>query len=74
MVVWLFLGFSFFTDYMGPIINLPKWMTKVSPFGQTPQIPSESFEATPIIVMCCIFVVLLIIGFIGFRKRDILQS
>jgi ABC-2 type transport system permease protein len=46
-------------------------MGKLSPFGQTPQLPVEEMNVLKVTIITCIAVVLMIIGFIGYRKRDI---
>ncbi len=71
IIAWLYLGYAFFADYIGGILDLPDWTNKITPFGQTPRVPTEEFDIVPISVMCTIFVALLVIGFIGFRNRDV---
>lgn len=74
IISWLFLGYSFFADYVGGIVDLPNWTNMITPFGQTPSIPTEEFDIVPVGIMCAIAVALLIVGFVGFEKRDILQN
>lgn len=71
ILVWLFLGYAFFTNYMGKLLDLPEWTEKITPFGNTPKVPTEEFEALPIIIMCLISASLIIVGLISFRNRDI---
>ena len=74
IIVWFYLGYAFFADYMGGILDLPDWTALITPFGQTPRLATEDFELMPIMCMCIIAILMLIIGFVGFRKRDILQN
>lgn len=70
MLTWLYLGYSFFTVYLGPVMKLPDWTAKLSPFGQIPKIPVEDMDVMKLIVLTATAVILLAIGFVGYRKRD----
>ncbi|NMA65281.1 MAG: ABC transporter permease [Clostridiaceae bacterium] len=70
-LTWLYLGFSFFVMYLGDLIKLPDWMAKLTPFGYTPQVPIEDISFPVLTVLTIIAAGLIIIGFIGYNKRDI---
>ncbi|WP_099221521.1 ABC transporter permease [Listeria costaricensis] len=70
-IVWLYLVFSFFVVYLGKMLKIPDWMSNLTPYGWVPRLPTESFDAAPIVWMSVIGVVLLIIGMIGYRRRDV---
>ena len=69
--VWLYLTYSFFVLYLGGLFQFPDWVGKLSPFGYIPQIPVESMEWAPVIILIAIAASLIVFGFIGYRKRDI---
>ena len=69
--IWLYLGYAFIATYLGGILDLPEWMLRISPFGGIPQIPIEEMSWRPLVFLSGIAVVLTIIGFVGFKKRDI---
>ena len=68
---WLYLGYSFFVVYLGELLQFPEWMGNLSPFGHVPQVPVEEINYVSITLLTCFSVFLMIIGFIGYRKRDI---
>ncbi|MBS4535070.1 ABC transporter permease [Clostridium sp. D2Q-14] len=70
-LTWLYLGYSFFVVYLGDILQVPEWMTKLSPFGHVPKIPIDDMNFTIISVLTLIAASLVAIGFIGYNKRDI---
>ena len=69
--VWVLFGYSFMTVYFGPLMNLPDWMAKLSPFGQIPQLQAENVSYLPVFVLIIIAIVLTFIGLQSFRRRDI---
>ncbi|MGM0875687.1 MAG: ABC transporter permease [Bacillota bacterium] len=70
-LTWLYLGYSFLVVYLGGLLQFPEWMRKLSPFGQIPQLPVEEMNFLKVFTLTCLAVVLMVIGFIGYRKRDI---
>ena len=73
IIVWIFLGYCFFIDYLGNLLNVPQWMKDMTPFGQVPKygLGTEEYDITATAVMFGITAVLITIGLIGFRNRDI---
>ena len=69
--VWLYLGFSFFVVYLGGILQFPEWTSNLSPFGYIPQLPIDDMSYGAVLVLTAISAVLLLIGFVGYRKRDV---
>nr|WP_252893019.1 hypothetical protein [Lentilactobacillus otakiensis] len=70
-MVWAYLGISFLITYFGNLMDLPKWALKISPFYWTKKVPIESINATPLMWMLAIAVVLIVIGFVGYKNRDL---
>lgn len=70
-IVWFYLIFSFMISYLGPLANLPKWAMKLSPFYWIKGVPLHTIDFTPLTVLFVLSFVLLLIGFIGYNKRDI---
>jgi len=70
-LIWLYLGYSFFVVYLGGLLQFPDWMGKLSPFGNIPKVPIENIDFTTISVMTGLAVMLIVIGFMGYNKRDI---
>lgn len=69
--IWLYLIYSFIVVYLGGLLKFPEWMSNLSPYGHTPQLPVEEMNFMTLSVLLIIAVVLSIIGFIGYNRRDI---
>jgi len=46
-LVWVLFGYSFMTVYFGPLMNLPEWMAKLSPFGHVPELAAQNISILP---------------------------
>ena len=69
--IWGFLGISFFTVYIGALVNLPNWFLILIPYTSIPRVPVEEFSIIPLIVLTIIAIVMFAAGFIGYKNRDI---
>jgi ABC-2 type transport system permease protein len=81
-LAWGYLGFSFAVLYLGRLVNLPEWIGKLSPFGHIPMIPKverigelatyniNTSEMTAMLVMTVLAAIMFVLGFIGYRNRD----
>ncbi|MCL7749463.1 ABC transporter permease [Halalkalibacter alkaliphilus] len=70
-LTWLYLGYSFLVVYLGGLLQFPEWLGKLSPFGYIPQLPVEEMNFFILFVLSCIAVGFIVIGFIGYKKRDL---
>ncbi|MCG5104927.1 ABC transporter permease [Oceanobacillus alkalisoli] len=70
-LIWVYVVFSFITNYLGGLLDFPAWVEKLSPFGYIPAFPVENMEWAPIVMLSLIAIILAILGFIGYQKRDI---
>mgnify|MGYP001203880292 CR=1 FL=1 len=70
-LVWVYLIYSFLVVYMGGLFNFPDWMAKLTPFGQIPKIPVEEMDYAQVAILTLIAVILIVIGMITYRKRDL---
>jgi len=66
-----YLGFSFFVAYMGSLADFPDWVLRLSPFGHIPRLPLEEQNFLPLGILTFIAVVLIVLGFMGYRRRDV---
>ena len=70
--IWALFGYAFFMFYFGRIFtNLPEFLPSLSPFGHVPQLPLEEFKVAPLVVLSVMGIVLIVLGFMGIKKRDI---
>jgi len=72
--IWGLLGGFFFLVYIGTIIGIPAWLINSTPYGAIPQIPVEEFNIVPLIILTILAIVMFIIGFYGYSKRDIINQ
>ena len=70
-LTWIYLLYSFIVVYLGGLLQFPEWMRKLSPYGHIPQLPVEEINFMTLFLLTIIAVVLVIVGFIGYRRRDI---
>ncbi|WP_026478629.1 ABC transporter permease [Alkaliphilus transvaalensis] len=68
---WLYLGYSFFVVYFGKLLQVPEWMTKLTPFGYVPNLPVDEMNYVKVFALTAIAVALMLIGLIGYNRRDI---
>ena len=70
-LVWLYVVFCFLIVYLGDLLDLPKWVTDLSPFHHIPQIPVEEMDWPVMAVLTGGAILLICIGMAGYRNRDI---
>lgn len=70
-VAWVVVIYGFVVGYLGKLLKFPEWTNKISPFGQVPQLPAADMSWTPEVIMTLIAAVLVMIGLIGFHRRDL---
>jgi ABC-2 type transport system permease protein len=56
---------------LGSLSNSPRWLLDLTPFSHTPHVGSDDFTATPLAWLLVIDVVLIALGGIAFRRRDL---
>lgn len=56
---------------LGPILQLPDKILRISPFANVPNLPGGELEIAPLAVLGLIAIALTAVGIWGFRRRDI---
>jgi len=56
---------------LGPILQLPDTILRISPFANVPQLPGADLEVAPLAILTCIAIALTATGIWGFQRRDI---
>jgi len=69
-IAWIYLAYSFFTVYMGELLQLPEWLARLNPFGHVSQIPVEDMNLAVAFMTTLLAAGLIIAGYKGFKKRD----
>jgi len=70
-ISYIYLFYSFLVVYIGRMLDLPKFMEKISPFGLTPNYPLKDLNFGILAILVAIFIVFSSIGLYGYRHRDI---
>ena len=68
---YIYLGYAFFSVYLGKIAGLPEWLQKLSPFGNIPQYPIEEVSPLPITVCLLLSIAFAISGYYFYQRRDL---
>ncbi|WP_334332815.1 hypothetical protein [Companilactobacillus sp. HBUAS59544] len=55
-------------------MKLPDWTEKVTPFGFIDKVPVHHFDVAIFWWQLLIAVILIIIGYLGYRKRDLIAK
>jgi ABC-2 type transport system permease protein len=56
---------------LGSISGMPQWVLDLDPYSHLPKLPSEPFRATPVVILLVIDIVLIAVGLVGLRRRDL---
>lgn len=70
-VAWALLGWTLFIAWVGQLLNLPDAVTSLTPFAALPGLPVQPMNWTPWLIETVMAIVLIVIGFVGYRRRDI---
>lgn len=57
--------------FLGSIAGVPRWVLDLEPFIHAQRIPGEAFRAAPVLWLLLIDAVLLAVGLLSFRRRDL---
>ncbi|HEX6382399.1 MAG TPA: ABC transporter permease [Acidimicrobiia bacterium] len=69
--VWGVLAVCFVIGFFGELLDLPNWLTNLSPFEHTPLVPAEDPDVLPLLVQSAVAVMLAATGMAAFHARDI---
>lgn len=70
-LVWVVVGWSLLMVWVGAILELPAWLTGLTPWAPLPQLPTEAMDWTPVLSLTGLAVLLGVLGVIGHRRRDV---
>ena len=70
-VGWIAVGVCILLQELGPILKLSHWITDISPFAQVPRAPGVAIPAQPLLIMTAVAALLLALGLVAFRRRDV---
>ena len=70
-IIWALFAFTCITGMFGPLFDLPDSVAGISPFWWVGRYPQEPIEASHMIGLSAVALVLLLVSFVGFRRRNI---
>lgn len=70
-IAWLAVVWVALVLFLGELLGLPGWAMDLSPFTHTPVLPGADPEAAPLLIMSGIAAALVVLGLVGFRRRDL---
>ena len=65
LLVFLLIG------ELGPLLHVAQAVQDVSPFAHVPRLPGGAYSSAPLLGLVATTAVLLVGGFVGFRRRDL---
>lgn len=72
--VYIYLAYSFFLTYFNGLIDFPDWVLKTAVQSWLPQMPIDGFEAPVFITITVLSIVLMVIGAVGYHRRDLYEG
>jgi ABC-2 type transport system permease protein len=73
-ITYVYLGYSFALNYFGGILNLPEWFSKTAIQSWIPRMPVDKFDGTIFITITVISIIMIVFGYIGYSKRDMVEG
>lgn len=73
-LVYIYLIYSFFLNYFGGILDFPDWVEKTAPQSWLAKMPMEDFDIKIFIGMTAISLILVVIGYYGYKNRDMVEG
>lgn len=70
-LIWLVVGWSIFASWFAALLNFPEWLVKFQPWGHLAVIPRDPMDWRPFLTELAIGTILLVIGLVGYRGRDV---
>lgn len=73
-VIYVYLGYSFTLNYFGGILDLPEWFLKTAVQSWIPRMPVDEFDGVIFVTITGISIILMILGYMGYGKRDMFEG
>lgn len=70
-LAWVVVGWAVVAGLFGPLLSLPAWALRLSPFGWDPAVPAEPVDGARLIGLCLVVLALAAAALAGFRRRDV---
>lgn len=70
-LTWAVVGWSTFVVWLGALLELPSALVRLTPWHALPVIPGHPMEWAPVLATTVVAVLLLVVGLVGYRRRDL---
>jgi ABC-2 type transport system permease protein len=68
---WTVLGAVLVVGEFGPLMRLPGWTLRLSPFEQLPDLPGGAFSVAPLVALTGVAAGLAVVGGAAYARRDL---
>jgi ABC-2 type transport system permease protein len=68
---WGVLAACYLAAFLGPLLGLPDWVMDLSPYTHVPLLPAAAFDAVPLLGLTAVAAALVVVGLVGFRRRNV---
>jgi len=70
-LAWVLVTWAVLVASFGPLLRLPGWAEKLSPFGWLPHMPDEPVDWAVLVALTVVAALVTAAGLAGFRRRDV---
>lgn len=70
-VAWALLVLGAVVAVLGGVLDIPDLVRDLSPFTHVPSVPAEPVAMAPLVALTGVAAVLMAVGVLGFRRRDV---
>ncbi|AMV69453.1 Ribonuclease BN [Pediococcus damnosus] len=73
-IIWAIPVYGLISLYFGNLLNLPNWAEKLTPYGWINQVPVSNVNWTQFGLLMALSIILIVIGFLGYQRRDLIEN
>lgn len=73
-LVYLYLAYALFINYFGNLVDFPDWFLNTAIQSWLPRMPVEDFDGTVFAGITAISLAMMVIGYLGYNRRDIIEE
>lgn len=71
--LYVYVGYCIMLNYFLGILDLPEWFEKTAVLSWIPRMPVDDFDGQVFAVLTALSLVLMVIGYAGYRRRDMIE-
>lgn len=73
-ISWLLPAYGFISLYLGGLLDLPDWAVNLTPYGWVNKVPLHNVQWDLALEMTALALILFIVGFICYKRRDMVEN